>query len=46
MEDKKILFVIISSVIVSLVGLGIVFFKIRKDILKKDGLESRAHVTR
>jgi hypothetical protein len=45
MEDK-LLFVIISSIIASLVGLGIVYFKIRKDILKKDDLETRAHVTR
>lgn len=44
--DYKILFVIITSFIVGIVGLAIVVFKIRKDIIKKDGLEQRAHVTR
>jgi hypothetical protein len=44
--ELKILFVIIVSFIAAIIGLGIVVFKIRKDILKKDNLESRAHITR
>ena len=44
--EAKILVVIIMSFVVGLAGLGIVFFKIRKDIIKKDNLEARPHITR
>jgi hypothetical protein len=44
--EQRVLIVIISSIIFAIIGLIVIFFKIRVDLIEKKDLENRPHLKR